>query len=73
VSSGLTASSPIAAVALAAHARPLVSVWFGRALALITRGILVLTVGGVKVIAMVPVRIIRTMAFASTCDLKFPP
>jgi len=58
----------IAAAALAAHTLALAAVWFGGTLALLTKGVLAMTIG-VKLSAVIPERLIRTMASSSYCVL----
>jgi putative Ca2+/H+ antiporter (TMEM165/GDT1 family) len=58
----------IAAAALAAHTQELLWVWFGGTLALLTKGVLAMTVG-VKLSGVIPERLVRTMASVSYCLL----
>jgi putative Ca2+/H+ antiporter (TMEM165/GDT1 family) len=58
----------IAAAALAAHTLALTAVWLGGTMALLTKAALAMTVG-VKLTAVIPARLIRTMASASYCVL----
>lgn len=58
----------IAAAALAAHTQELLAVWLGGTLALLTKGVLALTVG-TRLSGVVPARLVRIVASVSYCVL----
>jgi putative Ca2+/H+ antiporter (TMEM165/GDT1 family) len=58
----------IVAAALAAHTQELLAVWLGGTLALLTKGVLALTVGA-KLSGAVPERLVRTIASVAYCVL----
>jgi putative Ca2+/H+ antiporter (TMEM165/GDT1 family) len=58
----------IASAALAARTQMLFLVWLGGTLALLTKGILAMTVGA-KLSGVIPIRFIRAVAFVSYCVL----